>query len=261
MNQRWARWAVATLLSILAVPAVWAAEAGLPSAEQVIARYVEALGGEAAVRAPKSFTMRGRFSMPAAGLDGEFRLLSMAPDKQLSAITLPGVGEIRQGFDGTHGWMLNPITGPMLFEDAMLRQARFQADFFAPLHDRRRYRSMETMARESFRGREAHKLRLVTTDGDEIVEFYDVETGLLTGMEITAETAMGPQTIKSALFDYKVVAGMKLPTRIEQELGPGMLQTVTFTSITRDDVDPAAFELPTEIRALVAGASAAPQPN
>jgi hypothetical protein len=30
------------------------------------------------------------------------------------ASNLGGVGDLVQGFDGTHGWMLQPMTGPML---------------------------------------------------------------------------------------------------------------------------------------------------
>jgi len=257
MNARYFRTAAVLLLCSGALTPAQTPDPRLPAPREVIQRYVDAIGGEAMVRKPKSMTMAGTFSMPAAGLEGTFRLLSMAPDRQLQSVTLPGVGEIREGFDGRYGWAINPMTGPMLFDGAMLRQARFRADFYAPLHDPARYRTMETAGRVKFGELDTYELRLVTSEGDEIVEYFAVDSGLLVGFETTAETAMGPQTIRNSVHDYKDFSGLRLPTRIEQELGPGMTQTVTFTSITRDDVDPASFALPPEIRALAEGGTAA----
>jgi hypothetical protein len=60
---------------------------------------------------------------------------------------------------------------------------------------------------------------------------------------------MGPLKIFSKMGDYRQVEKIKLPFQLKQTFGP-MEQILKFSSVTLDDVDPAVFELPAEIRAL-----------
>ena len=46
-----------------------------------------------------------------------------APNQQLTTINISGIGEIKEGFDGTNGWELNPMTGPALKKGVALEQA------------------------------------------------------------------------------------------------------------------------------------------
>lgn len=222
----------------------------LPAARSVVDDYVKALGGEKAVRKNKSMTLIGEIDIPAAGINGSLEIRAMAPNKLLFISEIPGMGLIREGFDGEVAWAMDPNMGPRVKDGAELNQASFQADFYAALHAPDRYKSMETVEKTDVDGTSCYKIRLVTRDDDEIFEYFDVDSGLMVGSEMEAETLMGTIKIFSKLADYRQINGVKLPTRMTQSIGP-MEQIMKFSDVSFDDVDPAVFELPAEIRALI----------
>ena len=69
----------------------------LTEEQKIIARHVEAIGGEDAIRAHTSMTIQGGFEMPAMGLSGEATIYLAAPDKGLLNIEIPGFGSNIQG--------------------------------------------------------------------------------------------------------------------------------------------------------------------
>jgi hypothetical protein len=224
--------------------------APLPEARTLIERHVEAVGGREAMKASSSLHVRGRVSMPAAGLSGPVEIFAARPNKMLMRMTMSGVGDLEEGFDGTVGWMLSPVTGPMLTEGAQLEQKKFDSEFFGDLKDPSRYKVMETVERTTFDGREVYKVRLVAATGAEDFEFYEVEGGLKAGMQMTRETPMGPMSSIVTLSDYRQFGKLRHPTT--QKLSTmGMDQILTVESIEYDTVDPKVFEVPEPIKALI----------
>lgn len=222
----------------------------LPSARSIIDRYVEAIGGRKAILSHSSSHATGTMTMAGAGISGGLDLYNAKPNKSLLKVTLGGIGEILDGFDGTHGWGLNPVTGPTLAEGIELDQKRFDADFYGDLHDDGRYASMKTVEQTTFEGRPCYKVSLVKKIGGEDFDFYDVETGLKVGAIGTRETQMGAMTATMMQSDYKKFGGMLVPTTMKQMVG-GVQQVITITSIEFDNVPPSTFEMPDKIKALI----------
>ena len=96
----------------------------LTEEQKIIARYIEASGGEDAIRAHTSMTIKGGFEMPAMGMSGDTTTYAMAPDKTLAMITLPGMGEIVNGTNGDVAWAEDPMQGPRVLDGDMLADAR-----------------------------------------------------------------------------------------------------------------------------------------
>ena len=224
--------------------------AALPAARKIIDRYVAAIGGREAIMKHSSSHMRGTFEMPAAGMRGDVVGKSAKPDKMVMSITFPGLGEIRSGFDGTTAWSIEPTSGPRVLDGAELAQARQQADFLAALHEEKNYTSMETVELTEFEGKKAYMLRLVRAGTDTSYEYFDAESGLLVGVRATRDTQMGPMTATTALSNYRDFGGVQLPTLITTRAA-GQEIVMTLTSLEWDTVEPAAFELPPEIKVLV----------
>ena len=59
-------------------------------------------------------------SLPAAGLSGKLEAFHAKPDKFVQRMSLPGIGDMEEGFDGTVGWSLSPLTGPTLLDGKQL---------------------------------------------------------------------------------------------------------------------------------------------
>ncbi len=224
--------------------------ASLPPARAVIDKFVAAIGGADAVRKYKSRRAVGTFSVPAQGISGTLEVLAAAPDSQLLRISVSGLGEIQQGFDGRVAWLIDPMTGPRVLEGAAYSQMQMDADFYGDLHDAKHYTKIETVGREVFEGTPAYKVRLIRPSGEEDFEYFAVETGLLVGNSVTRMSPMGPIPVVFVFGEYKNFGGVLLATRIVQRV-MGVEQIMTVSAVEHDKVDAAAFALPAPIKALV----------
>ena len=226
------------------------APSALPSARSVIDRHIEAIGGRKAVLGRSSTRAAGTISVPSAGLTGTVEVLAAKPNKTLMRISIGGIGDIEEGFNGTVGWSLSAITGPALLEGKQLEQRRFDSDFFGELHDDARYESMTTVEETEFEGRSCYKLRLVRKGGGEDFEFYDVKTGLKAGSISTRTIPMGDVTSTTVESDYRRFGNVLTATSITLT-GMGMQQLLKLNAVEIDSVDPSVFEPPAPIKALL----------
>lgn len=246
---RVAEMAVALLLGGASAAAPQSAS-GVPSASNIIARYVKAIGGKKAILSHSSRYMKGKFEIPAQGFSAELEIFAAKPNKRLSRVTIKGMGEMVNGFDGKVGWSMNPRSGATILEGKALRQRMHDADFYAPLHEASNFKSMENLGVSDFDGKRCYKLKLVTSSGLEYFEFYDIQTGLLVGMSADVESPMGPVPTTIFYDQYKRFDGVLTPTRIRQKL-MGRDQVVTISSIEYDGVKDSVFALPDKVKALL----------
>jgi hypothetical protein len=222
----------------------------LPSPRSIIDTYVQAIGGRKAIMAHSSSHATGTMAVAGAGITGTIDIYNAKPNKSLSKVTVGGIGEILEGFDGTRGWGITPMTGPSLAEGAELEQKRFDADFYGDLHDDARYTSMTTVEKTQFEGRPAYKVSLVKKIGGEDIEYFDTETGFKIGTTATREGPMGAMNITVLQSDYKKFGDVMVPTTITQKVS-GVQNVITITSMEFDNVPASTFEVPEKIKALI----------
>jgi hypothetical protein len=224
--------------------------APLPSARSILDKHLAAIGGRQAVLSHKSTHATGTLSMPAAGVTGAVDIYGAHPNRTLLKVSLAGVGEVLEGFDGTHGWSISPMTGPMLLEGKQLEEKRFDSEFHGELRGDDRYVSLTTLERVDFEGRSCYKVRLVRKTGGEDIEFYDVATGLKAGSITSRETQMGTVTGTTVETDYKKFGNLLQPTTVRSQVG-GLQQVITISSVDYDNVPVSTFDLPSGIKALL----------
>lgn len=223
----------------------------LPEAREVTERYVEAIGGEEALRSHTSEHLVGEMELAGQGVGGVLEVFAMAPDKLLVRVEMGPLGTTLQGYDGEVGWMKSPAMGPMVLEDEMLDEIREEADFYSELHDPEDFTSMETVSRTTFRDRPAYEVELVRTSGRAYTEYYDVDSGLLLGRVGEQQSPMGSMRVTTTVSEWERAGGVRIPTRTVQRLPTGQEIVMTIQEIEYDSVDPAVFELPAEIRTLL----------
>jgi hypothetical protein len=231
-------------------PAQPAAPVKLPPAAEILARHIEAIGGRDALLTVSSRHVSGTISMPSAGLSGSFEMFEAKPNKAVMRITIAGVGEMHEGFDGKLGWSINPMSGPSILEGKLLEEKKLDADFFGDLEPEKRYTSMTTSDRVDFEGRPCYKVTLVRRDGGEDVQFFDASTGLRAGTMVTRESQMGPVNATVAEGDYKRFGRLLFPTKIVNT-AMGLQQVMVVQSVVFDKVEPSVFEPPEQIKALI----------
>jgi hypothetical protein len=219
-------------------------------AQAVYERFVEALGGRDAMELYEQSTATGTFSMPSQGINGDLLVQAMAPNLLAIEVNIPAIGVVRQGFDGEVGWSMNPMTGPMVLEGAMLDQLRQQADFLGPLNMQAYVDSADVVGEEEFDGRACQNVRLVTKWGEEYFEYYDVATGLMAGSIRTQEGPMGAMEQTTIVSEYQEFGGLLVPTKTVQRT-MGMDQVITVTNVSFEPIDPSVFALPKQIQSMV----------
>ena len=224
----------------------------VPSAADVPAKYVAAIGGNDAVMKITSLKQTSTMLVPAMGLTADVEAYLAAPNKMATKSTIPGVGEMLQGTDGVVAWDANPMQGPRLLADKELAQMLESADFYGNmLYPADRFSKMENTGIADFNGEKSYKLKLVRKDsGRETTQYFSVATGLIVGAEMVQESQMGSMQVSSTLSDYKDFGGVKFPTRSELTMGANKL-VMTVTNVLINGAPATAFDIPDAVKPLI----------
>ena len=221
----------------------------LPPARQIVDAYVQAIGGMQAITRAQHRHFVGEMSMPAAGMTMTMETWQARPNKMLMVMNIPGMGEMRQGYDGEVAWSINPMQGPRVIEGVELEQTLRQADFDANLRFDHLFPTLETVGRSEMDGRACYRVRMVAANGDEAFGCFDVESKLLLGLTSRTESEAGTIETAVAFHDYRDFGGIKMPARtVLNVMGQEMVMTVR--EMDTDPIPASTFEVPAEIRAL-----------
>ncbi|HYJ78856.1 MAG TPA: DUF620 domain-containing protein [Longimicrobiaceae bacterium] len=222
----------------------------LPAAAQVVDRYVEAIGGRAAIGRHGQRKMVTELSIPAQGMTIAMETYTARPNRMAMKAEVPGMGTMSSGYDGTVAWSTSPVTGPRIITGKEAAEALRQANFDASTDLARAFPTMETVGEKSVGGRACWNLRMVTADSVEVHSCFDKETGLLVSTSVVQSSAMGDIPVEIVVSDYRDFDGVKMPTRMTMSL-MGQEMVTTVKSVSHEPFDAAVFALPPEIRALV----------
>jgi hypothetical protein len=235
---------------LLAVPAVQAQS--LPSAADVIAKHVAAIGGRDAILKVTSLKQTGSMEITAAGMTADLELVMVAPNKQSMKMNLAGLGEILTGTDGTVAWSVNPMQGARLLEGKELEQLKEQADFAATmLFSADRFSSMTNEGVVDFAGEKAYKVKMVRKDsGTETWNYFSLASGLQIGSEATVVSEMGTISTSSIVSEYKQFGPLKMATRTELTTGPQKM-VLTVSNAEVNTVGAEAVAVPAAVQPLI----------
>jgi outer membrane lipoprotein-sorting protein len=238
-------------ISTITLPAAASAQA-LPSATEVLDRHVKAIGGRDAVMAITSVEQKGTLDLAAMGISAELVVAAAKPNKMAMSMSIPGMGEMQQGFNGEIAWDNNPMSGPRLAEGEELTNRKESSSFMESfgVFDPARFTSMEVVEKTTFAGEEAYKVKMVRKVGPVSNEYFSVGSGLRIGSQTTAVSPMGEIEINAVVSDYKEFGGIKMPTKMAQSQA-GQDIVMTFSNISFNTVKDDAFAIPEAVKALI----------
>lgn len=198
------------LLVAAVSPAVGQDDA-LPKAEEILAKAIEATGGEAAYKALSTRKVTGTIEFVGAGLKGKLILEQEAPNKMKTSLELENVGTFLQGTDGTIAYEINPVSGERVLEGpekaAFLREAAFYSD----VEWQNYYDQAETKEVMEVDGTPCYVVAMTPKEGRVETRFYAVDSGLLVKSRRIVESPMGEIPVESFVSDYQEVDGLKIP--------------------------------------------------
>jgi zinc protease len=217
----------------------------LPKADEIIDKFVKATGGEAAYKKFNSFQMKGTIEIPAVGIKGTFESFHKAPSKNAVFMTIPGFGAIADVFNGSSGWMSDPVQGVRDKSADETAQAKLNADFYRFARLKELYPKREVKGVEKVEGADAYAV--VLTAGDISETFYfDAKSGLLVRTDQTINSPEGKMPAKGFLSDYRNFEGVLMPhtVKIESPAISMILKTEEIKSNVA--IDDAKFAKPTK---------------
>lgn len=219
----------------------------LNTADAVLERYKQALGGVEAIKSVQSETARGEIER--SGVKGKATFVSYSkPFKSLFKLTRPDGTEIVSGFDGTVSWSITP-QGASIDKDTPVESVRRDADLQYALHQPDYFKKLEFAGVTDFEGHHCYRLHGTTHWGKDNNQFYDVQTGLLVGYRFQADA--GSPVVNIAVFsDYKSYGSRLTPAKLVNRSGD-RVQTLTITSVTYEPLADSVFELPPAVKALL----------
>ena len=234
-------------MSALACALPVAHSAQLTTAEAVLERYKQALGGEKSIAAVQAETVQG--DIDGAGMTAKLNFVYTAkPFKTLMKVTRPDGTESSAGFDGSVSWLLD-AKGAVIDKDTAPEAARRDADLQYPLHQPSYFKNLQFAGVTQFNGHSCYWLHGTTNWGKDNNQFYDVKTGLLEGYRFQADDSSGALVV--VLFqDYKSFGGPLMATKVTSRSG-NQWRTLTYKSVSYAPLADSLFELPQAVKALL----------
>ena len=234
--------AVLGLAMLVAMPA-----AG-QTADDIIAKNNDAKGGLARQKAVKSVRMTGRMIV-GPGIEAPIVLEMKRPKSLRIDIAIQGM-TITQAYDGTVGWMLNPLSGrtdPEPLPSELMKSVEEQADMDGPLVDyKAKGNTVELLGKEKAEGTDCYKLKVTLKNGDVRTFFIDAESSLEVKIETRTMVRGTEQLGDIILGDWKAVDGILMSHSVDAgQPGAPMRQKMTIDKIELNlPVDDARFTMP-----------------
>lgn len=181
----------------------------LPPADQLLDKYLAAVGGEAALQKVTSRLEKGKIT--ANGQQLPIEVYAKAPDKRISIMHLPN-GESITAFDGKQGWLSNG-GHPRLMSAAENDAVRIDSDLYFASHVKTLYKKFTVVPGEKIDGHDTY-LVVGRNEGQPPLRLYfDQQSGLLLRLVRYAETALGRNPTQIDYADYRDADGLKIPFR------------------------------------------------
>jgi len=183
-----------------------------PTADQILAKYTEALGGSAVIEKLKTRSMKGTW-LTSDGITLGYEVYQSAPDKLFTILNTPKQGVFERGFDGKTAWEKSS-RGVRELEGTQLIYLRRYPDLFRDIKLQGQFNRISYGGKEKIDGKDVYVLRGVGVDGKGERLYFDAQTGLLVRRITSTTTMVGLIPEQVDYEDYREVDGMKLPFTI-----------------------------------------------
>ena len=235
------------MMGAVCLTALFAVSAFAQTADELIAKSIQAQGGADKMKAMQSVKMSGKIKM--GPMEAPFVITKARPEQMRMDFTIQGM-TATQAFDGSNGWMVMPFQGKkdaVKMPEDMVKAFRDEADFDGPMIDyKTKGNKVEYIGKEDVQGSPAYKLKVTTKSGAESMVFLDADSSLpiriegkrkMQGTDVETETTIG---------DYKQVDGLMFPFSIESHpKGKPAGQSIAIEKVEiNSKIDAASFVMP-----------------
>jgi len=189
------------------------------TAEEIVAKNVEARGGAAALASLKTLRRTGRLVPPGRPASITLVELHARPGSLRRESTFQGLTAV-QAWDGERGWQVQPYQGrkePALMSEDDAKGLRIEADLDGPWVDAKaKGHALEYLGAEDVDGTLAHKVRVRLKEGGELTVWIDPDTWMVI-RDLRRVTVRGAEReIETDYSDYEKAGGVYVPMSEER---------------------------------------------
>ncbi len=199
--------------------------AGL-TAEQVLNRYIEVIGGKENMLKVQDKTTK--LSGTVQGMNLTLTISQKEPNKLYQFIDA-GVFQQKVLFDGVKG-RTESMGQVQDMPAEQLEEMKMQASVHTILKYDELGIKTELTGMESINGKDAYKITLTSPSGKKSTYFYASDSGLLIRTMSSVSTPQGTFNQTTDMDDYRDVQGVKYPFKMSQSFGPQTID-LTVTSV------------------------------
>jgi thiol-disulfide isomerase/thioredoxin len=216
----------------------------LPTIDELLKTYVNAIGGREAHEKLKSRVIKGRIDLAGAESWGQLEIYGKAPNKSLTVMNVQPMGQVKHGYDGCTAWNAGDTVGLKTLTGPALAHFATNSDFYRELKLKDLYPGLRLMGRMKEKDREFFLVEGFPVTGGAEIMYFDSKTGFLTGRDVTQQTPQGPIRVEMRYGDWRDVDGVKLPFKIIQIM-PNLRYVFTVREVKHNQpVDDKLFEKP-----------------
>ncbi len=195
---------------------VFSCFASAQTADEIIAKNIQARGGEARLKAFQTIRKSGTLKM------GDFHLAFVQevkrPGKVREENIIQGMAQV-EAYDGKTAWQINPFEGrkdPDLISEDDRKALVEDADLDGQLVDyKNKDHRAELLGHDSVEGTDCYKIRLTLSNGDARIYYIDSDSFLELKVE-TERKIRGTVRYGETLYgDYEKVNGVYFPMAME----------------------------------------------
>jgi photosynthetic reaction center cytochrome c subunit len=231
------------------LPVANTATAGTPPADQILDKYVQALGGADALSKITSYTASGTSHLFGEVQEDPTEISAKAPGL-LVTVVHQREGDVARTFDGREAWVMLPLTvvGQYPLNGSMLEGAKLDAQMAFPGGLKQFFTSWRVTYPSVVDGKPVYVVQGAGANGLIATFYFDKQTSLLTRMVRYAASTMGRVPTQIDYSDYRPVNGVMMAYKWTYSWISGR-EEYTLTSVQPNvPVDAAKFAKPVQVQ-------------
>jgi hypothetical protein len=194
--------------------------------DDIINKHITAQGGLDKINSIKTMKISGKVS--GGGMDFPFTQTLRKSTGMLMEMTIQGM-TMKQGYDGTTAWMINPFQGSKKAEKMPKEQEKYmkeQSEIEGQLVNyKEKGSTVELLGKEDMEGTEVYKIKLTDKDGDVTTYYLDATSYLVLRQESKRKIKEKEISSTITMGDYKSIDGFMIPHSVEIKSSGGQMET------------------------------------
>jgi outer membrane lipoprotein-sorting protein len=213
------------------------------TAEEIVAKNLDAIGGKDLIANTKSIVMTSNLELPSMGINVPTTTTIVAGKGFKSETDFQGTKIITAVTDHG-GWSVNPpvgITTPTAMSDADLKTAKHQLDITPFANYTAAGGKVALLGKDTA----DYKIKLTNDDGFNATYYVNMKTYLIDRADVHISMQGQDVDASVAFSDYrKIDNGLLVPFKIQREMPQYTLNITTQKVEVNKEIDPSIFEMP-----------------